>query len=134
MGLQGAGRFQDGDFALATAAPSGSMDEPGSGIDSFRPARRLIVIGFMGGRVHAGNLVHPEAQLIRNLQQGYPLTVEASIFANRHGDAALKRVLQLLDRDGNGRISQEERNSARIEFFRKMAAGDLAAFLSLGAS
>ncbi len=81
------------------------------------PPQRLIVIGFMGGRVHAGNLVHPEAQLIRNLQQDHPLAVEASIYANRHGDAALQRVLQLLDKDGNGRITQQERNSARIVIF-----------------
>jgi hypothetical protein len=58
-----------------------------------KPARKLIVIGFMGGKVSATNLVHREAQLIGSLQKGYPLAIHAAIFANRDGALALKTVL-----------------------------------------
>ncbi|HEX9199386.1 MAG TPA: hypothetical protein VF865_07495, partial [Acidobacteriaceae bacterium] len=42
----------------------------------------LIVIGFMGGNVHAGNLVHREAQVAKELQQSYPDALHAAVFAN----------------------------------------------------
>ena len=82
-----------------------------------KPARKLIVVGFMGGKVSATNRVHREAQLIDALQQGYPLAIHAAIFANRDGSAALKSVLQLLDEDKDGQLSDAEKNSARIVIF-----------------
>jgi len=81
------------------------------------PVRKLIVIGFMGGNVNATNLVHREALLVQSLQLDYPLNINAAIFANRHGDAALKTVLQLLDEDGDGSLSDAEKNTARIVIF-----------------
>jgi hypothetical protein len=90
-----------------------------SGIANHRvkPLQKLIVIGFMGGNVGAGNLVHREAQLVQTLQQSYPLVVNAAIFANRHGDTALKSILQLLDEDKDGQLSDDEKNAARIVIF-----------------
>jgi hypothetical protein len=84
---------------------------------SPKPARKLIVIGFMGGKVSATNLVHREAQLIGSLQQDYPLAIHAAIFANRDGRAALKSVLQLLDKDKDGHLSDAEKSAARIVIF-----------------
>jgi len=84
---------------------------------SPKPARKLIVIGFMGGKVSATNLVHREAQLIGSLQQGYPLAIHAAIFANRDGALALKTVLQLLDADQDGHVSDAEKSAARIVIF-----------------
>jgi hypothetical protein len=84
---------------------------------TLKPTRKLIVIGFMGGKVHASNLVHREAQLINLLQQDYPLSMHAAIFANRDGDAALKTVLQLLDKNEDGRLSDDEKGAARIVIF-----------------
>ncbi len=82
-----------------------------------KPTRRLIVIGFLGGNVSKGNLVHREAQLVQTLQLGYPLSIRAEIFANRHGDAALKSVLQFLDDDRDGHLSDAEKSAARIVLF-----------------
>src|ERR1035437_9142041 len=62
---------------------------------------RLIVIGFMGGNVRAGNLVHREALVARDLQQRFPLDLHAAVFANHDGQNALETVLQLLDAGGN---------------------------------
>jgi hypothetical protein len=82
-----------------------------------RPVRKPIVVGFLGGKVHASNLLHREAQLIETLQQGYPHAVHAAIFANRDGDQALRTVLKLLDQDGDGQLSDAEKNAARIVIF-----------------
>jgi hypothetical protein len=78
---------------------------------------QLIVIGFMGGHIRAGNLVHREALLAKDLQQHYPLALHAEVFANRDGDVALKAVLQQVDKNGDGCLSAEEKNTARIIIF-----------------
>jgi hypothetical protein len=82
-----------------------------------KPTPKLIVIGFLGGKVHASNLVHREAQLIGSLQQGYSQSIHAAIFANRDGRTAFKTVLQLLDEDKDGQLSDAEKSAARIVIF-----------------
>jgi hypothetical protein len=84
---------------------------------SPKPVRKLIVVGFMGGKVSATNRVHREAQLIDALQQGYPLAIHAAIFRNRDGALALKTVLQLLDADRDGHLNDAEKSAARIVIF-----------------
>src|ERR1017187_5072298 len=78
---------------------------------------RLIVIGFMGGNVRAGNLLHREALVARDLQQRYPLDLHAAVFANHDGQNALETVLQLLDASGNGQPSAQEKGAARIVIY-----------------
>ena len=80
-------------------------------------SRQLIVIGFMGGRVRGSNLVHREALLAKDLQDLYPLAVHAAVFANHDGSAALKTVLQLLDKNRDDCLSAKEKNDARIVIF-----------------
>ena len=75
---------------------------------------RLIVIGFMGGRVKGGNLIHKEALLAKELQEGYPLRVHAEVFANHDAQSALNAVLRLLDENRDGRLSADEKRAARI--------------------
>ena len=79
--------------------------------------RKLIVIGFMGGNVSADNLVHREAGLTRKLQEGHSSAVHAALFANRDGGQAFASVLQLLSGRTNGRVSDEQKRSARIVIF-----------------
>jgi hypothetical protein len=77
----------------------------------------LIVVGFMGGRVHAGNLIHREALLTRDLDQRYPDAVRAMTFANHDQQRALQTVLKLLDTSRNGLVSESEKSAARIVLF-----------------
>jgi hypothetical protein len=77
----------------------------------------LLVIGFMGGRIHAGNLAHGEARLARDLDQRYPETVHALTFANHREHEALRTVLELLDTSRDGRLSDAEKSAARIVLF-----------------
>jgi len=80
-------------------------------------AQPLIVIGFMGGNVRAGNMVHKEAVMAKSLQERYPVTVHAAMFANHDGPMALKTILQLLDVNRDGHLSVSEKDSARIVIF-----------------
>jgi hypothetical protein len=66
---------------LNSIPQSQTVDEASEEGGAHQPIRKLIVIGFMGGNVHATNLIHREAQLIQSLQQGYPLAIHAAIFA-----------------------------------------------------
>ena len=77
----------------------------------------LIVIGFMGGHIHADNLVHKEAQLARNLLLHYPARVQSAVFANHDGHAALEAVLRFLDQDRSGCLSTQEKQDARIVIY-----------------
>jgi pimeloyl-ACP methyl ester carboxylesterase len=77
----------------------------------------LIVVGFMGGRVRANNLVHREALLAKELEERYPQVLHAAVFANHDGSLALRTVLRLIDTDGDGKVSELERTAARIIIF-----------------
>jgi hypothetical protein len=78
---------------------------------------QLIVIGFMGGNVSAGNMVHREALVARELQQRFPLDLHAAVFANSDWKDALRTVLQLLDASGKGRPNENEKDTARIVIY-----------------
>ena len=78
---------------------------------------KLIVIGFMGGRVRANDLVHREATMAKDLQQLYPAALQTEVFANRDGHAALRTVLRLLDTNGDGCPSPAEKHAARIVIY-----------------
>jgi hypothetical protein len=84
---------------------------------SSEPPPRLIVIGFMGGRVKGSNLVHKEASLAKELQEGYPVRVHAEVFANHDAQSALNVVLRLLDENGDGHLSADEKRAARIVIY-----------------
>jgi pimeloyl-ACP methyl ester carboxylesterase len=89
---------------------------PGAG-RSHAEGSRLIVIGFMGGRVSADNLVHREALVAQELQKRYPTALQAAVFANHDSQSALKLVLKLLDADGDGKLSVAEKSAARIVIY-----------------
>lgn len=69
----------------------------------------VIVVGFMGGRVSAGNLVHREARVASDLERRYPGAVQAMMFANRDEPAAMAAVLRAL--------GEAPKNSAKIVLF-----------------
>lgn len=119
-----------GENHLASSVTRASLPNVDEGTGCPRPAglsaagnispempHRLIVIGFMGGRVKGGNLIHREAALAKELQEGYPLRVYAAVFANHDAKSALKTVLHLLDENRDGRLSPDEKSAARIVIY-----------------
>ncbi len=76
--------------------------------------RNAIVIGFVGGFVRGDDLNHPEVQFAAYLRDSFPSNVHAEVFANHDGKRALRRVLELLDTDGDGELDAKEKESASI--------------------
>jgi hypothetical protein len=120
----------DGGTRSTSAIVRAGLPNLEEGVNCIRPAGasvagnispelppRLIVIGFMGGRVKGGNLVHKEAMLAKDLQQGYPLRVHAEVFANHDAQSALNVVLRLLDENRDGHLSADEKRAARIVIY-----------------
>jgi hypothetical protein len=105
-------------LGIAARAQPGEVSPVGDrGLPTAEGSGSLIVIGFMGGNVGAGNLLHREAAMAKELQRQDPLRLHTAVFANHDGPRALRNVLQLLDADGNGRLSDEEKNAARIVIY-----------------
>ena len=77
-------------------------------------ARNAIIIGFVGGFVRHDDIRHPEVRFAAYLRDSYPSVVHAEVFANHDGKSALRRVLQLLDTDGDGVLSWGEKQNANI--------------------
>jgi hypothetical protein len=71
----------------------------------------------MGGRVRAGDLVHKEALLARDLDRQYPGAIYATTFANRHESDALRTLFQLLGAGKDGQLSQAEKSAARVVIY-----------------
>jgi pimeloyl-ACP methyl ester carboxylesterase len=93
---------------VACSVPEKATEAPAS-------PGKLIVIGFMGGHVHADNFVHREAQVAKALQERYPGALHAAMFANRDSAAALATVLRLID--PRGCPTAAEKQTARIVIY-----------------
>ena len=74
----------------------------------------VIVIGFVGGFVKHDDVRHPEVQFAGLLRERYPSVVHAEVFSNHDGKKALRRVLQLLDTNGDGVLTAGEKEQASI--------------------
>src|SRR5579859_6390297 len=77
----------------------------------------VIVIGFVGGFVRRNDTVHQEVQLAAHLRKQYPAGMQVKIFENRQGRQARREVLEMLDADRDGELSDRERRAARIVIY-----------------
>lgn len=77
----------------------------------------VIVIGFVGGFVRHDDPVHTEIQLADRLREEYSSGVSVQTFENHRGKDAHLAVLHLLDANRNGKLSNEEKQNARIIIF-----------------
>lgn len=76
-----------------------------------------IVIGFVGGFVGHENAVHSPVRVAAKLKREYPDGVYVEVFENHRREEAYRRILQLLDVGGDGKLSEEERRDARIVIY-----------------
>ncbi|WP_419805070.1 hypothetical protein [Terriglobus sp.] len=104
----------------ALAGPGVNAAKPFAGSGSGKPGAihplRLIV-GFMGGRVKPDNLLHKEAVIAQDLREPATENLHVLVFANHNGGTALRTILNLIDQDGDHRISQAERASVQIAIY-----------------
>ncbi|MDP9113676.1 MAG: hypothetical protein M3O20_08345 [Acidobacteriota bacterium] len=81
------------------------------------PIPAVIVVGFVGGFVHQNDTIHKEVQMADHLRTENPAGMHVNIFANREGRQAYQSILQSLDSDENGILSDQEKNLARIVLY-----------------
>ena len=74
---------------------------------------KVIIIGFVGGFVSQDDAKHPEVQFAAYLRHRYPL-IEAIVFGNHHGRKALHEVVRMLDSDGDGILTPNEKRESTI--------------------
>lgn len=114
---------------LALAIPALSAVEDGA--VSFIPASpSLIFVGFVGGFVRYNNPHHATVQFAKRLRQTVPKDAYIQVFENRHRKAAFKKILQLLDRDHDGTLSDAEKSHARIILFGQSWGGSAVVLLA----
>ena len=77
----------------------------------------VIVVGFLGGFVRNDDDRHPEVRIIQRLDEERGPQFHAIVFENRRRTRALKEIQHWLDTDGDGRLSTEEKQNARIVLF-----------------
>jgi len=78
------------------------------------PARKAIVIGFVGGFVKSNDVRHPEVNFAALLRERDPAIVQAEVFSNHDGKKARQRLLQVLDTDGDGTLTSAEKKQVSI--------------------
>ena len=74
---------------------------------------KVIIIGFVGGFVSQDDTKHPEVQFGAYLRRRYPL-IEAIVYGNHHGRKALHELVRMLDSDGDGVLTPNEKRESTI--------------------
>jgi hypothetical protein len=96
--------FSPGQYGFA-----GSVNSTGAAAGS-----PVVVIGFVGGMVRHDDMVHSAVQLAARLRASYSSGVYVEAFENDRGRDARQKILNLLDTRGDGKLSAEEKQNARI--------------------
>ena len=92
------------------AAEGGIVQQPG-----VTPP--YILIGFVGGFVRHNNPNQGPVRFAQRERHTLPRNSYVHVFENRRRKTAYKTVLHLLDRDHDGSLTEQEKNSARIVLF-----------------
>jgi len=106
--------------APATPAHAQTPSSPG-------PASPMIIlVGFVGGFVRSNDDRHPEVQIVQRLSEEDGPKLHAMVFENRHRAKAREKILRWLGTDGDGHLSAQERQDARIILFGHSWGGSAA--------
>ncbi len=81
------------------------------------PSPKIIVIGFVGGRVRGDDGAHSEVQLAARIREDFPSGAYINTFANHDGEEAHQAVLRALDVNHDGQLSAAEKHNARIVIY-----------------
>ena len=82
--------------SIAQVAQSSASQSKTAGLTSHNTTPTLIV-GFVGGYVHADDLRHSEVQLARKLEEAHGDHVRVEVFKNRQQTQARKAILQWIN-------------------------------------
>jgi hypothetical protein len=81
------------------------------------PPPKIIVIGFVGGYVHADDATHTGVQLAARIRGDFPSGAYVNTFANHNGEDAHQAVLRALDVNHDGQLTAAEKRNARIVIY-----------------
>jgi hypothetical protein len=73
-----------------------------------------IVIGFVGGFVRHGDSVHSPVQVAARIRGSYPAGVYVEVYENRRRENAHRRILELLGKGLEGKLSESVKQEARV--------------------
>lgn len=99
---------------LLSSGPVPAARHTGPPSPNIAKASPVIVIGFVGGFIKHDDMVHSSVQLASILHAEYASRVHVQVFENHRGDDAHAAVLRLLDTNGDGKLSAEEKLYARV--------------------
>jgi hypothetical protein len=100
-------------LSILCGAAHADSARPASNTNSSTPSR-VIVVGFVGGFVKHDNPVHSTVQVAAHLRQEYPSGVYVQVFENHHRSKAREEILRMVDADGDGTLSDQEKQNAHI--------------------
>jgi hypothetical protein len=112
----------------ARSASMVSSERPGHGLAAKAKAKAetqatenrpydatpAIVIGFVGGFVRHTDRVHSPVQVAARLRDSYPSGVYVEVFENRHREEAHRKILEILGKTREGKLSDSAKRRARI--------------------
>src|SRR5215469_10527230 len=98
--------------ALAVSPAVPAQVRPISSETTHAPT--LIVVGFLGGFVRGDDDRHLEVQMIQRLSGANSDGLRAATFENRNRQGAREEIVRWLDTNGDGQLSDGEKQNARI--------------------
>jgi hypothetical protein len=116
-------------FALTLPYMANAADGASVRIENANAAS-TIVIGFVGGFVAHDNRHHGPVQFAERLRSALPRNAYVRVFENRRRKQAFAEILRLLDSNGDGALSSEEKARARIILFGHSWGGAAAVLLA----
>jgi len=102
-------------LSLAAVQLAQSADKTPEAIASAaRGSSPAILVGFVGGFVRPDDVRHAEVQLAQKLRAAYADRLHSQVFDNHHRKDAHRAILQWLDADADGELSEAEKSASRI--------------------
>jgi len=97
--------------ARTLRAGAAHWQHPSEGVASPRP---YLVLGFVGGIVKHDDPIRSEYKVAEHIRADYTSGIHVETFENRRREDAHKLLIQMLDADHDGILSDEEKRDARI--------------------
>lgn len=107
-----------------SSAAIAAQEQPLASRASLPPT--VIVVGFVGGFARNDDTRRPEVQIVQWLSEQDIYGLHAAAYENRRRTKARNEILHWLDVDGDGHLSPEEKQSARIILFGNSWGGSAA--------
>ncbi len=110
-------------LAVSIIAATPLLAADGAAVVRASQTPSTIVIGFVGGFVRHDNPHHGPVLFAERLHRIAPKNAYIRVFENRRRKAAYRTILHLLDRNGDGILSAEEKAQARIILYGESWGG-----------